>query len=166
MVRGRKPTHPALKVLRGNPGKRRVKTDKAPAASAVPACPKYLDAAAADAWREIGGQLVALGVLAETDTIALAALCECWARYREAMDATAAMGSVLIARDSKRKPRLDKNGLPILKRSAHSIAAQKWLAWVHKWCGEFGLTPTARARLRPGQADDRGDAVLKILDAS
>lgn len=142
--------------------------DAAPPAAALPPCPAYLEGAAADAWQTLGGQLVRLGLLAETDTLALAALCECWARYRETMDATAAIGSVLVATDDAGKPRMDKNGLPILKRSAYSVAAQKWLVWVHKWCGELGLTPTARARLLPGSggnADSR-DAVAKLLDAS
>ena len=41
MTRGRKPTHAALKVYRGNPGKRRVHADVAPPAITLPKAPEH-----------------------------------------------------------------------------------------------------------------------------
>lgn len=168
MTRGRKPTHPALKVLRGNPGKRRVSKDTARPAGALPPCPERIKGAAAEAWQWIGGQLVALGMFAESDSVALAMLCDAWAKYRDAIDAVNAVGSVLVATGPDGKPLTDKRGLPVLARNKYDIAAIAWAKEVHRWASELGLTPTARARLLGHNAGggEPQDAVLKVLDAS
>lgn len=166
MVRGRKPTHPALKILRGNPGKRRVAKDTAPAAGALPPCPPHLQGRAAEAWTHIGGQLVAIGMFAESDGLALAMLCEAWAAYRAAIDAVNAVGSVIVG-TAGGKPVLDKRGLPVLARNKYDIAALAWAKEVHRWASELGLTPTARARIlghNLPSGNDNQSEVLRVLD--
>lgn len=167
MVRGRKPTHAALKVFRGNPGKRRISPDAAPPAAALPKPPEHLAGDAKLAWDRIGKQLVALGVFADADSTALEALCEAYAQWRANQHATDQIGSVLVARDDEGKVKTDKHGLPILKRNTYAIESQKWMAWLLRWLSEFGLTPAARARIKTGgdNADSR-DAVQKLLDGS
>lgn len=167
MTRGRKPTHAALKVYRGNPGKRRIHADVAPPAITLPKPPEHLTGEAKAAWERIGKQLVTLGVFSEADGTALEALCSAYAQWRANQHATDQIGSVLVARDGEGKVKTDKNGLPILKRNTYAIEAQKWMAWLLRWLGEFGLTPAARARIQHGGTNaDARDAVQKILDAS
>lgn len=165
MTRGRKPTHTALKVFRGNPGKRRVHADVAPPATAVPKAPDHLSTDAKAAWDRIAKELVTLGVYADADHIALEALCSAYAQWRANQHATDQIGSVLVARDPEGNVKKDKNGLPILKRNTYAIESQKWMAWLLRWLGEFGLTPAARARIQHGGTTaDARDAVQKILD--
>lgn len=64
---------------------------------------------------------------------------------------------VIVARDEDGEPRTDANGLPILKRSPHAEAAEKWMALLFAYAGQFGMTPAARARINHGMKQHDGE---------
>ena len=58
---GPPPTPTNLKLLRGNPGKRKLNTNEPDPAPAIPPCPGHLDKVAKKEWRRISKELLALG---------------------------------------------------------------------------------------------------------
>lgn len=77
-MRGRKPTPDHLKIVRGNPGKRRLRVS-APVEPGMPDMPIGMSAKAAELWPVVGKQLVDKGVLSPEDGLALQSLCEAYA---------------------------------------------------------------------------------------
>ena len=74
-----------LRMLLGNPGKRPLRLEPQPARS--PQCPDpppFVTGYAADEWRRIAPELYQLGLLTVVDTVALAAYCGAYARWRTA----------------------------------------------------------------------------------
>jgi hypothetical protein len=71
-MRGRpKPT--SIKVLTGNPGKRRLNHDEPKPPIAIPECPNKLSPAARASWDRLGHAPVGLRMLTALDRAALAA---------------------------------------------------------------------------------------------
>lgn len=128
---GRKPTPRALKVLRGNPGKRPI-GDDLELPPGVPARPAALSGHARDEWDRITALLGPVKVLTEAEQQVLAGYCLAVARaWRVEKRA---------ARDASQEARAEK-------------------AWDHvrKYANEFGLTPAARGRVKAvkGAQDDQ-----------
>src|SRR5262249_50272328 len=82
-VRGPKPTPTALRVLRGNPGRRPLNAREPKAAPATLTPPAWLKGLAVAEWQRIAPVLHRLGILTEVDDIALAAYCQTYARWRD-----------------------------------------------------------------------------------
>ena len=125
---GRKPQPTALRILRGNPGQRRL-----PAAEpkAVPlesdAVPGELaeDDVAIREWQRITPGLIATGHIASTDRLGLIVYCQRWSQYLTLEQA---------ARDDPeawRKTNLAHKACELLLRTM----------------AELGLTPTSRTRV-------------------
>jgi len=83
MGRQKKPA--VLKVLEGNPGKKRIPTEPIPP-EGVPTLPEFLDDYAKTEWNRIVDGLYAMKVLAEIDQQVLAAYCTAYSRWRHAED--------------------------------------------------------------------------------
>src|SRR5215471_18269445 len=74
-----------LKILRGNPGQRRLKEEVQPAISEnVPEPPEWLSDLAKDEWRRIAPELHALRLLTDIDLKIFAAYCSACARWERA----------------------------------------------------------------------------------
>ena len=58
---GPPPTPTNLKLLRGNPGKRKLNANEPDPEPAIPPCPSHLDKVAKKEWRRISKELLALG---------------------------------------------------------------------------------------------------------
>ena len=58
---GPPPTPTNLKLLRGNPGKRKLNTNEPDPEPAIPPCPSHLDKVAKKEWRRVSKELLALG---------------------------------------------------------------------------------------------------------
>lgn len=96
MPRGRKPTPPYLKILRGNPGCRRLpegepKHERAPA---IPEPPVFLLPTAKAEWRRLATGLYHMGLLTLVDERPFAAYCQAFGRWVAAEDALQAMEAI------------------------------------------------------------------------
>jgi P27 family predicted phage terminase small subunit len=81
MARGRKPTPTALKILRGNPGKRPLPKGEVQPPPAHLTPPEWLSAPAQVHWHETAPLLHQQGLLTVLDTHAWAMACAAWERY-------------------------------------------------------------------------------------
>jgi P27 family predicted phage terminase small subunit len=75
-VSGPKPKPTALKVIQGNPGKRRLPKNEPKPRRIAPDPAAYLDADAVKVWKELAPELEAVGVLTIVDRYAFAAYCQ------------------------------------------------------------------------------------------
>lgn len=144
-MRGRKPTPTALRLLRGNPRKRPVNAaEPKPAALVDAAPPAWLPAAGKREWSRVAPMLARLGVLTETDAAALAAYCEAWVTWRQA---TAAMrkGGLVAERQT--------DAGPVLLTSPYVKIAHDAMNQMRAFLIEFGMTPSARARIHTAASD-------------
>ena len=105
--------------------------------------PDWLTAHARDEWDRVSGELYAMGVTAAIDTVALAAYCECYSRWRVAED--------LIRAAAASEP---ANGGILAKTATGTViihpavgAANKARRDMLRFAAEFGLTPSARAQI-------------------
>lgn len=159
MTAGAKPQPTALRVLRGNPGKRPLpKNEPQPAlAFERPAPPSYLEGDAAAEWNRVVGDLVAMRMLATCDANVLAAYCVAFARWRAAERELAVMSDdrqcgLVVWSD---------NGRP--QQNPLIVTARNAAADMVRYAAEFGLTPSARARLAAGAFADEGSSKFSGL---
>jgi len=144
-MRGRRPEPTRLKLLRGNPGKRKLDPNEvAPAPAATLQPPAWLDAEAIVEWNRLAPILHRLGLLTEIDTDALATYCQTWARWREADAQIRRYGMVIKG----------KGGYPVI--SPFVAVANRAMAHMRSFLIEFGMTPSARTRVKtdPGPKPD------------
>jgi P27 family predicted phage terminase small subunit len=134
-MRGRKPTPTALKLIRGNPGKRRLPAQEPhlPVAAETPPPAEFAGNAVALAeWHRLRRSRV----LTEGDRTALTAACREWSRYVMAGAKVDAAG--LVVKVGKSDHPMPNPYLPIANR-ALAFCVQLW--------SELGLTPAARSRV-------------------
>jgi len=157
MTAGAKPQPTALRVLRGNPGKRPLPKNEPQPLLALepPEPPAFLDGDAADEWRRVVVDLVAMNLLAMCDANVLAAYCVAFARWRAAETSIA---------ERKLAGRADR-GLTIdggTKQSPLVRIAAQAAADMVKYAAEFGLTPSARVRLAARPVANSGEGQSKF----
>jgi len=139
---GPPPQPPELRLLRGNPGKRRI-TPRAVEPAPGARCPKWLDPAAKREWRRLAPELERLGVLRIVDRAVFACYCEAVAEYQWATEEVRRGGRIGQV----------KNGaeyvLPAVTIATNAAKRIRDLA------GEFGMTPAARGRVTfPGNGKE------------
>lgn len=144
-MRGRTPTPTNLRLLRGNPGKRRLSLDEFRPAASIPSCPRHLKGEAKKEWKRVTEELLQYGMVSNVDRGALAMLCTMWGRYVNAEEmiekaSTQAPGSYGLFVKSP-------NGYPI--QSPWLAVSNKAMEQYKGMCAEFGLTPAARVRVTP-----------------
>ena len=149
MKSGPRPIPTQLKLLRGNPGQRRIREELRPEQSLdVPAPPAHITGYAADEWWTVATELHRLGVLTKVDCAPLAAYCYAYGQWRDAAEALASMGSEpvrgLVVRTG--------NGGPTENPLIYT--ARKAAADMMRYAAEFGLTPAARSRITSGVNGD------------
>jgi P27 family predicted phage terminase small subunit len=127
-----KPTH--LKLLQGNPGKRPLNADEPKPPVELPPPPDHLSELAKQEWKNMGEQLVKLGLLTTIDRAAFAAYCVVWARWIEAEQALKTTGPVVRS----------TSGTPML--SPFYTVANQSLSQMRAYLTEFGMTPSSRSR--------------------
>ena len=135
-ARGPAPKPTALKVLEGNPGHRPINRSEPRPRPVAPKCPTWLAAEAKREWKRIAPALERLGLLTEIDGVALAGYCQSYARWRQCQEVLA------------------KDGLTFKTESGYTAArpevaiGNRALIEVRAFCVQFGLTPSARARMQ------------------
>ena len=137
-----KPKPLRLRVLEGNRSRRKIPEDILPPAD-LPIPPPHLDAGALEEWTRLADGLNAMGILAGVDQAAFAAYCTYYSRHKSAEEELQKLrdnGGELSALVLKT---VSGNYIqqPLIGIS-NAAAANMLRAAV-----EFGLTPSARARL-------------------
>jgi len=136
-VRGRKPQPTALRVLRGNPGRRPLPPDE-PQAPALDGAdvPDFLSDDARAEWVRLVPLLTSCGVLTETDRSALGAYCTSYGQWKEATAQIKRFGMVLKTKEGR---------LPVV--SPYVKIAHNALLQMRAFLVEFGMTPSSRVRV-------------------
>lgn len=162
-IRGRKPNPAGLKVVTGNPGKRKQAQPKGDGESAaqgpVTTAPTFLSQDAKNEWKRLARALHNLGLLTTADRTTMAAYCQCYGRWAQAERKLAEM--------AKNDPH--HGGMIIRTAKGNAVQnplvgiANKAASDMVKYASEMGLTPTARARLeigigQPGKGQEKGGA--------
>jgi P27 family predicted phage terminase small subunit len=137
---GRRPQPTAVRLLRGNPGKRRPRADEpqppAPEGSFDAPPPELAgDAAACAEWERLAPMLRTAGMITIAERGALIALTQQWSRYQDAQQKILALGMVVKT----------PSGAPIVNpylRVADAALQHCQRLWV-----ELGLTPSTRSKL-------------------
>ena len=137
---GRRPQPTRLKILRGNPGRRRLNpTEPQPPpvtdAFDIPAPEVAHDLLAAAEWARVVPILRICGLASQAERSALIALCQQWSRYLEAQSKVRELGMIVKRPD----------GVPMV--NPYLAVADRALGHCHKLWTELGLTPSGRARL-------------------
>ncbi|MBF4041896.1 phage terminase small subunit P27 family [Burkholderia pseudomallei] len=141
-MRGRKPTPTALKLVRGNPGKRPLNdAEPSPPAASDMECPHWLSAAAKPHWPAIADQLHRAGLLTDIDHTALGLYCEAFARWVDANEKVVKLGAVVKS----------AQGYPI--PSPYLQVANQAYAQLTRMLAEFGMTPSSRSRVTAKKPD-------------
>jgi len=145
-----KPT--ALKVLEGNPGKRPLpKNEPQPGDVTRIKPPSYLPPLAKKEWKVILPQLQALGLISDLDIYGLAAYCNAYATWVDALGEIKKHGSLVMS----------PNGYPM--PSPWIKISRDALAEMMQWLKEFGMTPAARSRVSVEAGDDEPDDLEKLF---
>jgi P27 family predicted phage terminase small subunit len=145
---GRRPTPTHLRLLQGNPQKRRInRNEPQPAIPAEPPePPDFLMPTAKDEWHRVIGELHALGLFAAVDLNLLAAYCQSCGRWRQAEEALAAM----CGRDPVTGGLLIKTAAGNAMYNPLVGIARKAAADMVRYGNEFGLGAAARSRISGG----------------
>lgn len=142
---GRRPKPTALKLVTGNPGRRRLPKNEPKPKRVIPSAPEHLSQRAVLAWGAMATKLDRLGVLTEVDGWALEQLCE---NYAEILELRAD-----IAKNGRFQT-VDTQSGDEMERVR---PAQKQLADAERrfrvMMAEFGLTPSSRTRVRGENGD-------------
>lgn len=142
---GRKAVPDALKILRGNPGRRPLNKHAPNPKRGEPEMPSYLDKDAQREWKRVAPMLVRLGVLTEADGSLLAGYCEVIGQLAQVNRALKKCGNKLLCEkvtvdmDGGSHVEVKQNPLVVIKRNL--------LQQVRPYCTEFGMSPSSRARM-------------------
>jgi len=135
MKRGRKSKPTTLKLLSGNPGKRKLNASEAHPSNAMPEPPAWLDTRARKRWATLSVELHRAGLLTVIDGDALALYCSTWSLLQHAE---------AVLKKSKPTYRSEtKNGFIIRSRPEVAIR-QQCVETLRRLASEFGMTPAAR----------------------
>ena len=144
-ARGFPPQPTALKILKGNPGRRPLNDSEPQPDKVMPTCPAWLDATAKSEWKRVTPQLYTMGLLTKIDRSALAMYCDMWSQLLAARKVVKEQGFSYVT----------ESGF-VQKRPEVSIYQQA-MQTLRGWCHEFGLTPSARGRMTVEKKDDEVD---------
>src|SRR5262245_29725022 len=141
---GPPPTPSVIKLLRGNPGKRAIRSEPKPEIPQTPPeAPAFLAGHARDEWKRVAPELHRLRLLTSIDVAPLAAYCAAYGRWRTAEELLNEVrdelhAGLLVAGSSRAVPN------PLVKISRDAAEAMV------RFAGEFGMTPVARSRISAG----------------
>jgi P27 family predicted phage terminase small subunit len=135
-VTAAKPTR--LKLIQGVPGGQKIHDDEPqpPIRAKVPRAPSHLTPKARKFWHKMAPQLHAIGLLTKVDETELEALCEAYARWREACDQVEEFGPLIKT----------PSGYPV--QAPYIQIANTAFTQMQKCLTEFGLTPSSRTKIR------------------
>jgi P27 family predicted phage terminase small subunit len=144
----------ALKILRGNPGKRPLpENEPEPEVVSVDVKPpSHLSPSAKKAWTRIAATLAKVRILTEGDLPVFEALCDNYARYWEAVRMVTKTGGEVI-----------RNGPLSLIRNPWATTREKAFEQFTKLAAQFGMTPSARTKIQVTKAGDEDSVLNEFL---
>ena len=136
-TRGPKPQPANLKILRGNPGGRKIKDTVKPAPKR-PRCPTWLieNKTAHHIWLKISKELDSSGLLVGLDSYLLALFCRAYATIIDCELYIEKQGGIAVYLEGKNS-----------QTAPHLAALKDARAFVKGCIADFGLSPSARSRL-------------------
>ncbi len=154
-ARGPAPLPANVHMMRGNPSKLAAADLRAELRppTEIPGCPDELQAAAKAEWERIAEQLAALGLVAQIDRAALSFYCAEWGRWMWAEQK--------MAEENAADPKHERGYIVSAPSGykVHSVYLQISRAAQDKcmaYAKEFGMTPSARSRVTPGESGQLG----------
>ncbi len=147
-MRGRKPKPVELRVLHGSAAERARAGVPMPRRK-LPRCPDFLTEQQAKIWRQTAGELYDAGLLTELDRDALAAFCVAKSRWLDAEKIVADKGAVIKTTNGN------------LIQNPYLAIANRAQEQMTKLMAEFGMTPSARSRVRAEVQPDRRAAQMR-----
>lgn len=144
----------AIRALEGNPGKRTPSANEPkPDNLTNLKPPSFLPPSAKREWKRVVMQLANLGLISDLDVMALAAYCNAYATWLEAIKKVKETGMLVRSPNGYAMPS------PYIKIQRDAQA--EMLSWLK----EFGMTPAARVRVEGGDSsEDEGDPFLSLVN--
>jgi P27 family predicted phage terminase small subunit len=143
---GPPPTPIELKLLRGNPGRRPVpSTLRVLPPPEPPSPPDHLSEYALEEWRRVAPELHACRLLTPLDLMPFAAYCEAFSVWRTALDVIETMAANDPLTHGLMVKTPDGASISPVVRIARQAARE-----MLRFAEEFGMTPSARARIAAG----------------
>ena len=124
-----------MKVLTGNPGKRPLNEHEPRPEPVTPDCPPQLGQIAREEWDRLIGELAVLRMVTALDRSALAAYCNAYGLWAEAIEAIQKYGTMVKS----------PTGYPI--QSPYVSIANRQAEIMMRIASEFGFTPASRSRI-------------------
>ena len=159
MTQGRKPKPTNLKLIAGTDRADRRNAAEPKPAPALPAPPAFLSDEAKAEWTRTADRLYQLGILSKIDRAALGAYCQAYGRWEQAERALARMAE----RDAV------THGMMIKTTNGNAVqnpllgTANKAMADMMRYAAEFGMTPSARARIKAEPLGEEDDPAQKYF---
>ncbi len=167
--RGPQAAPTALKLLRGNPGKRRLNR-REPQAKGCPPRPPGLTPGARQAWDRIVPLLERMGVVGEIDAAALELWCTWFDRWQRLVRTLRKEGEVTVYRTvepvtvledgeerTEYREKVEYYARPEAKLAATAFGQLVTLG------RDFGLTPSSRSGIRTAGGEEEADPLAKFL---
>lgn len=152
-----KPTH--LRLVLGNPGHRPLNLDEPKPKAKLLSAPPELGVDAKREWVRMAAELYNLGLLTGLDRAALSAYCTCYGRWITAERA--------LARQAALDPSTE--ALMVRTKKGNVIqnplvgTANKAMAAMVQYAAEFGMTPSARSRIKAESPRGQVDPTAKYF---
>ncbi len=140
----------ALKMLKGNPGKRPIIKEIKPNPY-MPVMPDWLEDEAKAEWERMAPKLEKMGLLTEVDGAALSGYCQAYARWKEAEEFIKKHGLVF------------KTPSGYIQQVPHVSIAQKYLQIMNAFLSKFGMSPSDRVGLADPKANEKKSKLSGLL---
>lgn len=142
-ISNNRPKPTKLRIIQGNPGKRPLNENEPQPKLGIPPCPNFLTKPARAEWKRITPLLAEVGLLTHIDRAALAAYCQAWGRWVETEQLLRKTGTLVKS----------PNGYPM----PHPLLAiaNKAMMQMRSLLLEFGMSPSARSRMKAGMPQER-----------
>lgn len=151
-LRGPAPKPTSIRILEGNPGKRRINHNEPKPLDIPPDCPRHLDKVAKREWKRLVPVLQRMRVLTEADQIALANLCQTYSTMIQAQEQLSKSGILYKTKSGY----IQQSPLLGIVNSSIEI--------INRLSREFGLTPASRSRIEVEQGENsRIDSIEAAL---
>jgi P27 family predicted phage terminase small subunit len=140
-MRGRKPKPTELKRLAGNPGKRALNDAEPRPRVVLPRPPSLLSDEEKVKWKSLVRDLYPLGLVTILDIDQLSTYCVLWVRWVKAEKLIREKGEII------------KTAAGNIIQNPYLSIANRALDQLNKLGAEFGMTPSARSRVKTENMD-------------